>query len=96
MGQIIALQDRLDREIAIRKTKAWRSFWAMKPIFKSGIPLSLKATLLATCTYPVWTYAAQTWAPTLTQLNKVYKTQLAMGTIRNRNKDKRQNMKYQN
>ncbi len=78
LEQIIAFQDRLDREIAIRKAKAGKSFWEMKPIFKSGIPLSLKAALLETCNYPLLTYGAQRWALTLTQLNKIFKTQLAM------------------
>ncbi len=30
------------------------------------------------CTYPSLTYGAQTWATTQKQLNKIYRTQLAM------------------
>ena len=50
----------------------------MRGVYNSKIPLNLKATLLETCTFPVLTYGTQTWATTTTQLNGIYKTQLAL------------------
>ncbi len=41
-------------------------------------PLRLKSKLQKACAYPALTYGAQMWATTHKQLNKIYRTQLAM------------------
>lgn len=37
LGQKIAFQDGWAEEISIRISKAWRSFWSMKAIYKSKL-----------------------------------------------------------
>ena len=51
----------------------------MKNIHKNKkIPLKIKINTLETCTLPVLTYGAQTWALTKNQLDKMRTTQRAM------------------
>ena len=79
LGRIISMEDGLNKEISERKKAAWRSFWALKHIYKSStMPVKLKMKILETCTLPTLTYSSQTWALTNTQLNKLRVTQRAM------------------
>ncbi len=72
LGQIIAFQDRLDKELTRWVSQAWRNFWSLKSVYQTRTPLRLKSKLLETCTYAALTYATQK------QLTKIYRTQLVM------------------
>ncbi len=78
LGQTVALNNRLDKEISKRIEKAWKNFWGLKSIYKSKMGLKSKIKILDSCTIPVITYGSQTWATTKTQIGKIQKTQLAM------------------
>ncbi len=59
LGQTLAFQDRLERELTKRTSQVWKNFWSLKSIYKMKTPLSLKSKLLEMCTYPSLTYGAQ-------------------------------------
>ncbi len=50
LGQTLAFQDRLDRELIKRTSQAWKNFWSLKSIYKMKTPLSLNSKLLEMCT----------------------------------------------
>lgn len=79
LGKTISFKDGMEKEIKIRREAAWRSFWALKNIYKNKkIGLETKIKILESCTLPVLSYGAQTWALTNTQLNKLRVTQRSM------------------
>ena len=78
LGQVIALEDRLDKEISHRIAQGWKNVWSLKYIYKSKLPVKFKSKILDSCTLPALMYGSQTWAPTEAQLDRFRRTQLAM------------------
>ena len=68
----------MDKEVQIRKEKAWKAFWALRKIFKGNMSLNAKTKIYNMCITPVLTYGAQTWALTKVQLEKIRSTQRTM------------------
>ncbi|CAG9118738.1 unnamed protein product [Plutella xylostella] len=71
LGQIASFENRQDKEVERRITNAWKSFWSMKDLMKSTLPLTLKRQLIDMCILPVLTYGAQTWSLTEYQKSKL-------------------------
>ncbi|MBP1527199.1 MAG: hypothetical protein H9Q66_04685 [Spiroplasma ixodetis] len=79
LGQVVAFEDRTEKELKNRKSKAWRKFWALKKILENRrVKLNLKVNTLESCVLPVLSYGAQTWSLTKSQSEKIQKTQRAM------------------
>lgn len=57
------------------KYLTWKNYWSFKKIYK----ISIKQKILGGCTIPVLTYAVQAWAATEGRMDKIAKTQIAMG-----------------
>ncbi|CAH2103439.1 unnamed protein product [Euphydryas editha] len=65
LGQIIAPENQMQKEINIRMGNAWKRFWSLKEVMKNPhIPLKDKAIVFNSCILPCLTYGAQTWALT--------------------------------
>ncbi|CAG4949079.1 unnamed protein product [Colias eurytheme] len=68
LGQIIAPENQMQKEINIRINKAWKRFWSLKEVMKNPhMPLKDKTTVFNSCILPSLTYGAQTWALTSKQ-----------------------------
>lgn len=68
LGQIIAPENQMQKEINVRISKAWKRFWSLKEIMKNPhIPLKDKTKIFNSCILPCLTYGAQTWALTKKQ-----------------------------
>ncbi len=81
LGQIVSFKDNVEKELARRRTQAWKSFWALKKIYKSKKPQEIKKKIYEiyeSCTIPVLLYGSQTWATTQNQNTKLIRTQIAM------------------
>lgn len=69
LGQIIAPESQMQKEINIRIGNAWKKFWSLKEVMKNPhIPLTDKTTVFNSCILPCLTYGAQTWAFTNKQI----------------------------
>lgn len=86
LGQLVSFEERVEKELRIRKQKAWGKFWAMKGIFKGDMSTRAKIKLLESCVMPVLCYGAQTWALTKSQVAGLKITQRAMerSTVKSR------------
>lgn len=78
LGQTVAIDDRLDKEISRRINQGWKNYWSLRQIYKSNMSIKNKIRVWESCTLPALVYGSQTWAPTNSQLDKMRKTQLAM------------------
>ena len=78
LGQTLSFENKLEKELEVRRANAWKAFWSLKSIFKSKMKLSSKIRILESAVIPVLTYGAQTWAATSKQTQKIQKTQNAM------------------
>ena len=74
LGQIISFNNKMEKEIKIRRANAWKAFWALKFILKSKMKLKTKIRILESAVTPVLTYGGQTWSTTKKQLGKIQKT----------------------
>ena len=73
------MQGRVEKELQVRKNKAWGKFWQLKKIFKNKkLNLKMKIKILESCVLPVLSYGAQTWSLTKSQTIKLQNTQRAM------------------
>lgn len=93
LGQLIALEERMEQELERRRTLAWRKFWSLKRILKSSVSIKIKSKILRSCVFPTLTYGCQTWALKKDQLNKVKSTQTTMyrSTLSIKKRDKIRN-----
>jgi len=79
LGQTIAMGDRLEEEIKVRKNKGWGKFWSLKKACKNNkLKLKSKIKILESCVMPVLSYGAQTWSLTKEQTKNLQNTQRAM------------------
>ena len=78
LGQEISLEDKMEKEINIRISKAWAKFWFLKDILKGAFNLHHKSQVFNMCMIPNLTYGCQTWTLTNRNLNKIRVTQNAM------------------
>lgn len=51
-------------EIERRTQLTWNKYWGLKEIFKSNMPIKIKANCMSRCLLPCLTYACQTWKHT--------------------------------
>jgi hypothetical protein len=78
LGQVISISKGIESELAVRKEKAWRSYWSLKGIFKGNMSIRSKIRVLEMCVMPVLCYGAQTWALTKSQVEGLRVTQRTM------------------
>jgi hypothetical protein len=78
LGQIISFEERIQKEVKRRINLGWRSYWALKNIYKGKLDLRTKIKVLEKCTMPVITYGAQTWALTEKLTEKLRTAQRSM------------------
>lgn len=78
LGRIVSFNNNSEKELRVRKAKAWKSYWALRGVFKGKLSVKSKIKILESCVMPVLTYGAQTWALTKTQVVGLKKTQRAM------------------
>lgn len=78
LGQTISTNNKFNAEINKRIKNGWKSFWALKYVFKSKMKLPTKIKILDSCVIPSLTYGAQTWALTKTQRHRLQVTQNRM------------------
>jgi hypothetical protein len=74
-AQVISISKGIESELAVRKEKAWRSYWSLKGIFKGNMSTRSKIRVLEMCVMPVLCYGAQTWALTKSQVEGLRVTQ---------------------
>ena len=67
LGNIVSMRNRMDKEIRERKKKAWRTYRALKQVFKGKMEVRSKIKILEACIYPVLTNGAQAWTLTKNQ-----------------------------
>ena len=75
LGQMIAFEQRLNKEFQARRKKAWKIYWALRQIFKSKMQLASKIRILDSCIIPSLMYGAQTWSLTKSQAKSFHVTQ---------------------
>lgn len=79
LGQVIALADQTTKEIDRRVGNAWKQFWSLKEVMKSGgISIGIKRKLFDVSILPVLTYGCQTWALTKANIKKLETCQNSM------------------
>ena len=78
LGQIVSMNDGQAKENHARISASWRSFWALKHLFKSEMSNYHKRKLMDWCVLPVLTYGAQTWSLTKAQEHQLAVAQRAM------------------
>ena len=78
LGQIISFDNKIEKELKVRRNNAWKAFWAQKHILKSNLKLKTKIRIFESTVIPVLLYGAQTWALTDKQLKKLQVTQNLM------------------
>jgi len=79
LGQTVAFEYRTEKELKIRRIKAWGKFWSLNKISKNKkLGLKSKVKILDSCILPVLSYGSQTWSLTKVQTQKLQKTQRAM------------------
>lgn len=79
LGQVIALADQTTKEIDRRVGNAWKQFWSLKEVMKSGgISIGIKRKLFDVSVLPVLTYGCQTWALTKANIKKLETCQNSM------------------
>ena len=72
LGQVIATNDCMSKEIQRRVTNAWKRYWSLKEVMKSkDIPIREKRKVFNVCILPCLTYGCQTWALTKNNLKKL-------------------------
>ncbi|GBP16132.1 Putative uncharacterized transposon-derived protein F52C9.6 [Eumeta japonica] len=59
-------------EIERRIQLTWNKYWSQKGIFKSNLPITLKAKVMNTCPLPSLTYGSQTWKFSTEAMNKIH------------------------
>ncbi len=42
LGQTISFKNKMNKELEIRRTKAWQGYWYLKQVFKSTLKISAK------------------------------------------------------
>ena len=78
LGQVISFENKMEKEIKVRRANAWKAFWAQKYLLKSKLGLKTKIRIFQSTVLPVLMYGAQTWALTAKQLKKLQVTQNSM------------------
>jgi hypothetical protein len=78
LGQQISFEDQMEKEINVRITNAWRSFWAQKKFFKGNLPIFCKKRLMDSTILPVLTYGAQAWSLNKDQEKRIQVEQRSM------------------
>ena len=78
LGQLIAFEQRLNKELQVRRKKAWKGYWALRQVFKSKMQLTSKIRILDSCIIPSLIYGAQTWSLTKSQARSLQITQRSM------------------
>ncbi|KAG7299826.1 hypothetical protein JYU34_016843 [Plutella xylostella] len=71
LGQNISFVDQTAREVERRIKKAWGKYWSLKEIFKSHIPMHLKAKAMDSVVLPTLLYGCQTWTFTKDIVQKI-------------------------
>ncbi len=75
LGQIIAFENRTEREINVRINKAWNKYWSLKSIFKGPFKNNEKSEIFNICIIPTLTYGCQTWPLKEKYLDRIRSTQ---------------------
>lgn len=78
LGQIISFRNKMNKELEERRNRAWRGYWALRPIFKGKLRRQTKIRMLESCIYPILLYGAQTWTTTKREAKKLLSTQNSM------------------
>ena len=81
LGQTVSAKEGQEREIKVRRNKAWGKFWSLQKVFRGGLSNKGKLKILESCVMPVLTYGAETWATTKKHVNDIQKTQREMVRI---------------
>jgi len=78
LGQTLSFQDRIAKELKIRRANGWKAFWAKKAVWRSKLRIRSKIKVFKSMIIPVLTYSCQTWETTNKQMEKFQTTQNAM------------------
>ena len=78
LGQSIAFNKDLDREIKRRISLGWAAYGKHKNILESELPICLKKKIVEQIIIPIMTYGCETWNLTASQENKLQVAQRAM------------------
>jgi hypothetical protein len=78
LGQVISFKNRQSKEVDVRISAAWRSFWALKSFLLSELPMFHKRKLMDCVILPIFTYGAQTWSLSKENERKLQVEQRAM------------------
>lgn len=78
LGQLIAIENRQDKEINNRITRGWNQFWKHKSILESNLTQTTRAFLFDAAVLPVLTYGSQTWNFSVRSTNKLQIAQRGM------------------
>mgnify|MGYP000990248214 CR=1 FL=1 len=60
LKQVVSFKEGLEKELIMRKSKAWNSYWALKGIFKREMNLEAKIKIWEMCMLPILCHGAQT------------------------------------
>lgn len=78
LGHLISFKSCNDKEVERRIKITWNKYWAMKEVFKSNLPVTLKSKAMQTCLVPCLTYGSQTWPLSTKQTHHIKVCQNSM------------------
>ncbi len=78
LGQTVAFYKKMEKELQVRKQKAWKAYWSLRRVFKSKMSIPSEVRILELRVIPVLTYDAQLWNLTNLQYKKLQVTQRQM------------------
>ena len=76
--QIISFTNKSEKELKIRRSNAWKAFWAQRHLLKGNLNIKTKMRVLESTIIPILLYGAQTWALMAKQIKKLQVTQNGM------------------